>query len=72
MRFRWLSRIASSAQTASSFIHSDIEGSVWIGEYFGDVMFVNGHVWPYPECRAAHVSVPDLERLQCANREPRH
>jgi spore coat protein A len=26
---------------------SDIEGSVWIGEYFGDVMLVNGKVWPY-------------------------
>jgi spore coat protein A len=26
---------------------SDIEGSVWIGEYFGDVMLVNGLVWPF-------------------------
>jgi spore coat protein A len=26
---------------------SDIEGSVWIGEYFGDVMLVNGKVWPF-------------------------
>ena len=26
---------------------SDIEGVVWIGEYFGDVMLVNGKVWPY-------------------------
>jgi len=26
---------------------SDIEGAVWIGEYFGDVMLVNGKVWPY-------------------------
>jgi Putative multicopper oxidases len=26
---------------------SDIEGAVWIGEYFGDVMLVNGLVWPY-------------------------
>lgn len=26
---------------------SDIEGAVWIGEYFGDVMLVNGFVWPF-------------------------
>ena len=26
---------------------SDIPGAVWIGEYFGDVMLVNGKVWPY-------------------------
>ncbi len=26
---------------------SDIEGVVWVGEYFGDVMLVNGKVWPY-------------------------
>jgi spore coat protein A, manganese oxidase len=26
---------------------SDIPGAVWIGEYFGDVMLVNGVVWPY-------------------------
>jgi spore coat protein A len=26
---------------------SDIPGSVWIGEYFGDVMLVNGKVWPF-------------------------
>jgi spore coat protein A len=26
---------------------SDIEGVVWVGEYFGDVMLVNGLVWPY-------------------------
>jgi spore coat protein A, manganese oxidase len=26
---------------------SDIEGAVWIGEYFGDVMLVNGLVWPF-------------------------
>ena len=25
---------------------SDIPGVVWIGEYFGDVMLVNGKVWP--------------------------
>src|SRR5713101_1740118 len=26
---------------------SDIQGVTWIGEYFGDVMLVNGKVWPY-------------------------
>jgi spore coat protein A, manganese oxidase len=26
---------------------SDIDGATWIGEYFGDVMLVNGKVWPY-------------------------
>jgi spore coat protein A len=26
---------------------SDIEGVIWIGEYFGDVMLVNGLVWPF-------------------------
>ncbi len=26
---------------------SDIEGATWIGEYFGDVMLVNGKVWPF-------------------------
>jgi spore coat protein A len=26
---------------------SDIPGVIWIGEYFGDVMLVNGLVWPY-------------------------
>jgi spore coat protein A len=26
---------------------SEIEGAVWIGEYFGDVMLVNGKVWPF-------------------------
>jgi spore coat protein A len=28
---------------------SDIAGSTWIGEYFGDVMLVNGKVWPFLE-----------------------
>jgi spore coat protein A, manganese oxidase len=28
---------------------SDIPGVTWIGEYFGDVMLVNGKVWPYLE-----------------------
>jgi spore coat protein A len=26
---------------------SDIPGVVWIGEYFGDVMLVNGKIWPF-------------------------
>jgi spore coat protein A len=26
---------------------SDIEGVTWIGDYFGDVMLVNGKVWPF-------------------------
>lgn len=26
---------------------SGIEGATWIGEYFGDVMLVNGKVWPF-------------------------
>ncbi len=26
---------------------SDIPGVTWIGEYFGDVMLVNGKVWPF-------------------------
>jgi spore coat protein A len=26
---------------------SDIAGVTWIGEYFGDVMLVNGKVWPF-------------------------
>ena len=26
---------------------SDIDGVTWIGEYFGDVMLVNGKVWPF-------------------------
>jgi spore coat protein A, manganese oxidase len=28
---------------------SEIEGVTWIGEYFGDVMLVNGRVWPFLE-----------------------
>jgi spore coat protein A len=28
---------------------SDIAGVTWIGEYFGDVMLVNGKVWPFLE-----------------------
>jgi spore coat protein A len=28
---------------------SEIPGAIWIGEYFGDVMLVNGKVWPFLE-----------------------
>jgi len=28
---------------------SDVPGATWIGEYFGDVMLVNGKVWPFLE-----------------------
>jgi spore coat protein A len=28
---------------------SDLPGVTWIGEYFGDVMLVNGKVWPFLE-----------------------
>jgi spore coat protein A, manganese oxidase len=35
--------------TDGTFLYptSDIEGVTWIGEYFGDVMLVNGKVWPF-------------------------
>jgi spore coat protein A len=35
--------------TDGAFLYpvSDIAGVTWIGEYFGDVMLVNGKVWPY-------------------------
>jgi spore coat protein A, manganese oxidase len=40
---------------------SDIPGSVWIGEYFGDVMLVNGKVWPFLEVE------PRLYRFRLLN-----
>jgi spore coat protein A, manganese oxidase len=40
---------------------SDIPGATWIGEYFGDVMLVNGKVWPYVEVE------PRLYRLRFLN-----
>jgi spore coat protein A len=40
---------------------SDIEGATWIGEYFGDVMLVNGKVWPYLEVE------PRMYRLRILN-----
>lgn len=40
---------------------SDIEGAAWIGEYFGDVMLVNGKVWPYLEVE------PRMYRLRILN-----
>ncbi len=40
---------------------SDIPGAVWIGEYFGDVMLVNGKVWPFLEVE------PRLYRFRVLN-----
>lgn len=40
---------------------SNIPGATWIGEYFGDVMLVNGKVWPYLEVE------PRLYRLRVLN-----
>ena len=40
---------------------SDISGATWIGEYFGDVMLVNGKVWPYLELE------PRMYRLRILN-----
>jgi spore coat protein A len=40
---------------------SDVEGVAWIGEYFGDVMLVNGKVWPYLEVE------PRMYRLRVLN-----
>jgi spore coat protein A, manganese oxidase len=40
---------------------SDIPGVVWIGEYFGDVMLVNGKVWPFLEVE------PRLYRFRILN-----
>jgi spore coat protein A, manganese oxidase len=40
---------------------SDIAGATWVGEYYGDVMLVNGKVWPYLEVE------PRLYRLRILN-----
>jgi spore coat protein A len=40
---------------------SDIENVTWIGEYFGDVMLVNGKVWPYLDVE------PRMYRLRILN-----
>jgi spore coat protein A, manganese oxidase len=40
---------------------SDIAGATWIGEYFGDVMLVNGKVWPFLEVE------PRLYRFRVLN-----
>jgi len=40
---------------------SDIVGATWIGEYFGDVMLVNGMVWPYLDVE------PRMYRLRILN-----
>jgi spore coat protein A len=46
-----------------SFLYptSDIPGATWIGEYFGDVMLVNGKVWPFLEVE------PRMYRLRILN-----
>jgi spore coat protein A len=40
---------------------SDVPGATWIGEYFGDVMLVNGKVWPHLDVE------PRLYRLRFLN-----
>jgi spore coat protein A, manganese oxidase len=40
---------------------SDIDAVTWIGEYFGDVMLVNGKVWPYLDVE------PRMYRLRVLN-----
>jgi spore coat protein A len=40
---------------------SNIPGATWIGEYFGDVMLVNGKVWPFLEVE------PRLYRFRILN-----
>jgi spore coat protein A, manganese oxidase len=40
---------------------STIPGATWIGEYFGDVMLVNGKVWPFLDVR------PQLYRFRILN-----
>jgi spore coat protein A, manganese oxidase len=40
---------------------SEIPGATWIGEYFGDVMLVNGKVWPFLNVE------PRLYRLRFLN-----
>jgi spore coat protein A len=40
---------------------SEISGATWIGEYFGDVMLVNGKVWPFLEVE------PRLYRFRILN-----
>jgi spore coat protein A len=46
-----------------SFLYpvSNIPGVTWIGEYFGDVMLVNGKVWPYVDVE------PRMYRLRILN-----
>ena len=46
-----------------SFLYptSDIPSATWIGEYFGDVMLVNGKVWPFLEVE------PRMYRLRILN-----
>ena len=47
-RSRWSSRTASSTRTGpSSTRGATFQEATWIAEYFGDVMLVNGKVWPF-------------------------
>ena len=50
---------------------------LWVPEFFGDTVLVNGKAWPYLDRRAQEVPISDPERLQRAvlsrhtQREPR-
>lgn len=50
-----------NADGTMRYPRSDIAGATWIGEYFGDVMLVNGKVWPYLEVE------PRMYRLRILN-----
>jgi spore coat protein A len=50
-----------SSDGAFRYPISDIDGVTWIGEYFGDVMLVNGKVWPFLEVE------PRLYRFRILN-----
>jgi spore coat protein A, manganese oxidase len=41
--------------------HSEFPNAPWVGEYFGDVMLVNGKVWPYLQVE------PRMYRLRILN-----
>jgi spore coat protein A len=50
-----------SADGTFRYPTSTISGVTWIGEYFGDVMLVNGKVWPYLDVE------PRMYRLRILN-----
>jgi spore coat protein A, manganese oxidase len=50
-----------NADGSLRYPRSLIPGSTWIGEYFGDVMLVNGKVWPYLDVE------PRMYRLRILN-----